>query len=287
MVRDRLLESMSTSKTPSYLQGSDKARLRRLFCRHDNLDQLIDLIRIYVRDYVFPTCPSPDPDDLKIDLITDIGQELRKAILDKLKRCFPKDAHREDTLLLKYYPDKGAALLQQALGYLVDIWVQDSKLHLGSADDTLVKKCQRLLPSMSSLPVIRGKSAHGMTFKLCGLVVFDDVRVLLRGLPRTKRQDNLSTDEIARRKRFFSKVLFALENNTTHISPPPPTIIKDLFSVASANGYEDWLRLSRTEIALDLAGQATGQTSDYFLHSISRLRIQARGLAVTPLKSTH
>ena len=251
----------------------------------DNLDQLLILVCVYIRDHLFPTCPSPDPIDLQVILIRRLGEELRKGILEKLKRYFPKDAHREEALLVKYHPDRATGLLQQGLGFLVDLWNEDTKRHRDDSEDTLAEKCQRLLPSLSNLPDRRGKSALGETSRLFGLVVFDDVRALLKGLPRV-RQGNLTEDDVTQRKQFFSGVLSGLMNNATGISPPPPAVVKDRFAEAAASDYEAWKQLSRTQIALDVAARVMKQTPDYLAHSISQLRKKASGRGIKPLKPT-
>ena len=267
---------------PPQLQTSEKNRLRQLLRGDDNLDQLLYLICLYLRDFVFPVSRSADPLEIRLVLIRRLGQELRKAIIDKLKQYFPKDANRGDAKLLSSHPDRGGEILQQALSHVLDLWVQDK----GSPEDTLVVKCQRLLPLLSQLPDLRGKSSLGETSQLFGLVLYDDVRALLKELPPTVRLDNLTEDDVRRRRSLFSGVLSALRTDTTGLSPPPSPVLQDIFSVAAQSDYKEWMNMSRTQIALDVVAKVIAQTPDYFLHSVKKLRQQARALGTTALKPT-
>ena len=253
---------------PPQLQTSEKNRIRQLLRRDDNLDQLLYLICLYIQDSIFPISVGVDS-VIKLALIRRLGQELRNAIIAKLKQYFPKDRNRGDDALLKYHPDRGGELLQQALSHLVDLWVQDKV----GPKDTIVTKCQRLLPLLSSLPDLRGKSALGKTSLLLGLVVYDDAKTLLQKLPRAKQ--TLIEDDKSQRKRVFSSIMLDLQAGNTGLSPPPSSILTDAFRIAAKNDYMDWMLLSRTGIALDIVAKAIGQTPDYFLHSVKKLRDRA------------
>ena len=253
------------------LPQEQKERLRRFFTGTDNLDQLQYLICLYVQDFL-PTYPSSDPDDLKLILIRRLGQELRTAIIKKLRQYYPKDAHRNEALLLRSYPDRAIELLQQALSHLLDIWIEDNKK---VPNDTLVKKCQRLLPLLSSLPDLRGKSVRGKTSQIFGLVLYQDAKILLQRLPRGTAQ-TLIEDDKKRRERFFSNILTALQAGDTGLSSPPSPILIEAFRKAAENNFADWMRLSRTQIAGEIAAKAVGQSADYFIHSVKRLRNRAQ-----------
>lgn len=260
----------------------DKSRLRRLFHGADNLDQLQYLICLYAQGCVFPTCPSADPADLQLVLVRRLGQELRAAILKKLKQYYPNDAHRDEAALLRYYPDRGIDLLQQALSHLVDIWTDDQRKHMNDSDDTLVLKCQRLLPMCADLPDVSGKSVLGRTSRLFGLVVYDDVMLLLRDLPQTPRI--LTDDDEKQRKQLFNRILEALQSNQTGLTPPPPLRVTEIFVTAAHSNFKDWLTMARNDIALDVVAKITGRKPSYFLKTLKELRAEAAPLKITPLK---
>ena len=264
------------------LAQKDKAHLRRLFTGADNLDQLQYLICLYVQEFVFPTCPSADPADLKLVLIRRLSQELRTAIIKKLKDYYPKDAHRNEGILLRYYPDRSIDLLQQALGHLVDIWTEDQRTHKRDVDDTLVKKCQRVLPMCADLPDLRGRSALGNTSRLFSLVVYEDVKLLLQNLPPTP--NILTNDHRKQRLELFFRILNALQRHQTGLTPLPPLCVADVFASAAQTNFEDWLQMSRSDIALDVVAKTTGQRPDYFVRTLKKLRAEADLLEVTPLK---
>jgi hypothetical protein len=256
--------------------------LRRLLTSANNLDRLQYLLCIYLQNFVFSTCPSADPVDLKVVLIRRLGQELRAAIIKKLRRYYPKDASRDETALLRYYPDRGIALLQQALGRVHDIWTDDQRKHNNDPNDTLVKKCQRLLPLCADLPDLKGKSALGRTSRLFGLVVYEDVMLLLHDLPQAPR---ISTaDNERRRTEFFTRILEALRSNCTGLTPPPPLKVTDIFAAAATVNFNDWLTMSRSNIALDVVSKTIGQNPNYFRANLKDLRLDADGLKLTPLK---
>lgn len=267
---------------PPRLQTSEKNRLRWLFASEDNLDQLLYLICLYVEDFLFPTCPSADPVDVKLVLIRRLGQELRAAILKKLKQYYPKDAHRNEAALLRSYPYRGIELLQQALGYLVDIWTEDQRSHKEDSQDTLVKKCQRLLPLCADLPDLRGRSALGNTSRLFALVVYEDVKFLLRDLPPTP--NILTNYDRKLRLGLFSRILNALQSNQSGLKPSPPPCVTEVFASAAQTNFEDWLQMSRSNIALDVVAKTTGQSPDYFLRTLKKLRAEADPLEISPLK---
>jgi hypothetical protein len=248
----------------------------------DNLDQLLYLICLYIHNFVFSISRSADPIEIKLVLIRRLGQELHKAVINKLKQYFPKDANRGDAKLLSSHPDGGGEILQQALSQLLDLWVQDK----GGPEDILVVKCQRLLPLLNQLPDLRGKSSLGETSRLFGLVLYDDVRALLKELPPTVRRDNLTEDDVKRRRSLFSSVLSALRTDTTGLYPPPSPVLQDIFSVAAKSDYKEWMTKSRTEIALEIVVKVIEQTPDYFLHSVKKLRQQALTIGTTALKPT-
>jgi hypothetical protein len=81
------------------------------------------------------------------------------------------DATRDDSTVLRYYPYQAAALLDQALGYAIDLGNADFIKHPKA---TLAERCQRLLPSLAHLPQMRGKSAHGKTSQLFTYVMYED-----------------------------------------------------------------------------------------------------------------
>jgi len=261
----------------------DKSHLRRRFHGADNLDQLQYLICLYLQGCVFPTCPSADPADLQLVLIRRLGQELRAAILKKLKQYYPNDVHRDEAALLRYYPDRGIELLQQALSHLVDIWTDDQRNHANDSDDTLVRKCQRLLPMCADLPDVSGRSALGRTSRLFGLVVYEDVMRLLRDLPQTPQI--LTDDEKKQRKQLFNQLLKALQSNQTGLTPPPPLRITEIFAAAAKANFEDWLTMARNDIALDVVAKIIGRRPSYFLKTLKELRAEAAPLKITPLKS--
>jgi len=156
----------------------------------------------------------------------------------------------------------------------------------GVPGDTLITKCQRLLPRLSSLPNLRGKSALGRTSQLFGLVLYEDARTLLKKLPKGVGESQALTEkDIDQRKKFFSMILEDLKAGNTMLSPAPSPVLLDIFGKAAENDYMDWMRLSRTDIALDIVTKVIKQTPDYFLHSVKRLRNQALRLKFKPLKS--
>lgn len=173
-------------------------------------------------------------------------------------------------------------MLQQALGHLVDIWAEDKRKYKNDSDDTLVKKCQRLLPLCADLPDFGGRSSLGRTSRLFGLVIYEDVMQLLRDLPQTP--PILTLDDERQRRRLFGQILEALRSNQTGLTPPPPLKVTEIFAAASSVNFEEWLRMARNNIALDVVAKIIGRKPSYFIKILKELRAEADLLEVTPLK---
>lgn len=257
---------MPRPKSPvPYLAPSDKTLLRRKLTAPNNLDCLLTLICWYVRDNLLRAFPPPDPPGVRAYLVRRMGEALHGAILEKLRQYHPKDASRNDETVLRYYPDQAGALLNQALGYLIDLWRDDFIQH---PIDTLATRCQRLLSSLAHLPPMRGKSAHGNTSKLFALVMYEDSLRLLNSLSRKGK-------DLRKRKTALKDLLCS----------PPKDIhpaVKRAVSGASDDDLDEWSFLSKKEIVLEIAVRAVQDSShlspDWLRQLIRDLKAQARRL---------
>jgi len=251
--------------------------LRQQFQSADNLDRLQDLICFYLKNFVLPTCPSTDPETLKDILVRRLGKEIRTSIIKKLKLYFPNDARRNESRLLAHHVDRGIDLTQQALSYFVDVWTEDQRTHKNDSSDTIVIKCQRLLPRCADLPNLRGRSNLGRTSHLFGLVIYEDAYRLLHDLPRLGRY------EMSEREGVFFEILADLKSD--RIKPRPPECIIEPFFAASKEKFANWKRMSRNNIALEIVAKVMGCKPAYFLRTLKKLHAEASTLAITPLKA--
>jgi hypothetical protein len=245
----------------SFLAIEEKNQLREKFKAHDNLDWLLTLICRYFRDHLLKAFPASDPPEVKQFLLRRVGETLHAAILLKLKQYHPKDSARDDSTLLRYYPDQATSLLIQALGHLVDIWQGDFLKHPNAY---LAERCQRLLPRLGRLPKLRGKSARGETSNIFVLVMHEDSLRLLDRLP--VRRDN---------KHRRMEILQALRNSAPSEIHP---LVVSTVSQASDQELDDWSALSKKEIALIIASRAVGGSvsPEWLRHLLPKMKAQAR-----------
>jgi hypothetical protein len=266
-VGDLVGELLRRKKSPlSFLTTEEKSLLRNKFQATNNLDWLLTLICWYVRDNLLRAFPAPDLPGVKEYLLRRIGEALHAAILEKLRRYHPNDAKRDDSTVLRYYPDQAAAVLSQALGYLIDLWRRD---FIKYPKATLAERCQRLLPSLAHLPQMRGKSAHGETSRLFTLVMYEDALRFLSSLPR--RKDN----NLVIRKRILENLR---KSQPDDIHPGIARVIAE----ASDDDLDQWADLSKKELALEIAARSvkgfTPISSEWLRHVLSDLQAQARRL---------
>jgi hypothetical protein len=258
---------LGRKKSPlSFLTTEEKSLLRKKFQATNNLDWLLTLVCWYVRDNLLRAFPASDLPGVKEYLLRRIGEVLHAAILEKLRQYHPKDAKRDDSTVLRYYPDQAAALLNQALGYLVDLWRRD---FIKYPKVTLAERCQRLVPSLAHMPQMRGKSAHGETSQLFMLVMYEDALRLLGTLPR-KKDNNFAT-----RKRILENLR---KSQPDDVHPGIVTVIAE----ASDNDLDQWADLSKKELALEIAARSVKGSApispEWLRHLLSELRAQARRL---------
>lgn len=260
------------------LAPSGRAELRRRLQASNNLDWLLTLTCRDIRAHILPACQTSDSSGIVLSteginyFIIRIGKTLALAIIEKLKVYFPKDAHKDEATLLRWQPDRAGALFEQALNRMRDLWIEDLKRH---PSDFLPARCQRLLPSLTYLPDMRGKSARGEVSWLLLLVVYTDVLQLLDPFPR--RIQFLTLDDLQQRERTLRKLRSSLPQDI-----PPAT--KMIFRDASDRDYERWLlSSSRDEIALEITvrvAERSGHklTANYFSRLIPQLEVRAQRL---------
>jgi len=261
-----------------YLTPSERAELRRRLRAPDNLDWLLICICLRFRDHILPVFQTSDPNGTVLSAddvayyVRRIGETVYRAVIEKLKGYLPNEADKDEATLVRWYPDKAGELLEQALGRMVDLWNEDLIRH---PTDFLPARCQRLLPSLTYLPDMRGKSAHGETSRLFLLVVYKDVLQLLDPFPRIIQF--LTEDDLQQRERTLQKLRRSLPQD---IVP----VIKTIFHDASDQDYEHWLRLStRDEVALEITVRVAGRyghklTTEYFRRLIPQLEAKAQRL---------
>ena len=260
-------EVLRREKYPlSFLTAEEKSSLRKKFQASNNLDWLVTLICWYVRDNLLRAFPASDLPGVRDYLLSRMGEAVHAAILEKLRQYYPNDANRDDSTVLRYYPYQAAALLNQALGYLIDLWRGD---FIKYPKATLAERCQRLLPSLAHLPQMRGKSAYGKTSQLFTLVMYEDARRLLSSLSR-RNGNNLD-----RRKKILADLR---KSQSDDIHPRIARVIAD----ASDNDLDHWAGQSKKEVALEIAARAVKGTvpisSEWLRHLLSDLKAQARRL---------
>lgn len=264
-----------------FLPIPDRARLREKFEAPNNLDWLLTFPCWYVRDCLLRAFPPPDPPEVARYLVRRIGETLFRAILQKLRTHHAKDAHQDEAILLRWYPDRAGAFLQQALSHLADRWCED---YADRPRDTLAARCQRLLPSLERLPNLRGKSALPATAKLFFLWVYEEAMRLLERLPPAGQV--LTKQVRQRREAIFREAFSNLTASTTkavlETHPLFHPVSGEFFFEVSGEEYERWLFRSRQEIALEIAVRAVralpGLTPQYLRRILPDLHAVARRL---------
>ncbi len=236
-----------------FLVPAKRSELRRKLEASNNLDWLLIFPYRYVRDFLLRVFPPPDSPEITAYLVRRIGEAIRGAILEKLKRDHPKDAHRLESVLVGTYPDRTGRILNQALCYLADCWIEDFIQHPRS---NFASRCQRLLPSLDRLPNMRGKSALGTYHQLFFLMVYDIALEKLSPLGRIRRSP--TDKDLQRRKKNFEEVFSELSqvNDPEQARGLFHPATGEIFFEVSEEDYEHWPTLPRNEIALEIAVKA-------------------------------
>src|SRR5262249_9573931 len=118
---------MSASR---FLPAEQWAVLKEQLKGEDNRNWLVSYLCQCVRDQVFLAYHSDDPRSKSPEVLQLVGLTLYTAIINKLKANLrPKDFHRDEATLVRWYPDRAATLLEQALDFLKDEWSKDVVKH--------------------------------------------------------------------------------------------------------------------------------------------------------------
>jgi hypothetical protein len=162
-----------------HLHVSDLKDLRRFLQAPNNLDWLLTLSCWFVRDQLLRAFPPPKSTAVTNDDVQRIGNEIYSAVLKKLKRHYPTEAQKGDSLLLRYRYRRAVQILIQAEGHTADLWVKD---FIKNPRASLAARCKRLLPKVGQLPG-RGKPALGTTHLLLFLIFYGDALRALNEVP--------------------------------------------------------------------------------------------------------
>jgi hypothetical protein len=167
----------------NYLHPSDLEDLRSFLQQPNNLDWLLNLSCGFVSDQLLRAFPPPKSTAVTNDDVQRIGNVICSAVLKKLKHHYPTDAQKGDSLLLRYRYRRAAAILIQAESHTIDLWARDFTRYPWAS---LAERSKRLLPKIGQLPG-RGKPALGTTHLLLFLIVYEEARRALTGVPDITR----------------------------------------------------------------------------------------------------
>ena len=231
-----------------HLHVSDLKDLRRFLQAPNNLDWLLTLSCWFVRDQLLRAFPLPKSTAATNDDVQCIGKEIYSAVLKKLKRHYPTDAQKGDSLLLRYRYRRAVQILIQAEGHTADLWVKD---FIKNPRASLAARCKRLLPKVGQLPG-RGKPALGSTHLLLFLIFYQETLRALAGVPDITRpftEAARKDREKSIRKAFdtLSPVSGRDKNRFYH----PET--GQLYLEAEPDDISQWSELPKSKIAEDIA----------------------------------
>jgi hypothetical protein len=221
--------------------------LRQHFKAENNLDWLLTYLCRAVRDLLFRVFPPRAKPDEAQQCVRAIGEALSHAVLNKLREQHPKEAHRDASKLVRWYPDRAGALVNQAIVQLAEVWISDCAQH---PRDSLNSRCDRLLPKLGALKGRRGHSASGAYAQLYFLWAYEEAMRILKGLPRSSpaRADFLQNAF----EDLTAQTPQALLESGAFRHPDTG----DIFFEISDEDLDGWRFRSRHEIAQDVAVRA-------------------------------
>jgi hypothetical protein len=243
--------------------------LKEKLTAEDNLSWLLTLICWRVED-VFRAFQANDPLSKSPELTLALGHVLYRAVIEKLKSNLPKDSHRDEATLIRWYPERTATLLEQASGFLIDTWRKDVEKN---PSETLVTRCPRVLPRLTVLPNARGRSIHGETAELFILEVYEIAMELMENLPAPGEY----------RKEILTQITQSLDLQQGTAKRPIPHVVAKIFLQGRRNNWTGiWSSLSRSELAREIALRARGNSSNtspkHLLNHLKKLRDRAAAL---------
>lgn len=259
------------------LHVSDLEDLRRVLQAPNNLDWLVTLICWYIRDHLFLAFPFTESNSGLKKTLQRLGTTICSAILVKLRRHYPSDVQKGDSILLRYRYKRAVVMLNQALAHTIDVWTNDFQQHPRA---TLSGRCKRLLPKLRELPG-RGSSALGSTHLLLYLVFYEEALRTLAGVPDLTKP--FAEADRERREQAISESFDVLPDVLGRASTRfrhPQT--GQLFFEGGQNEIRQWSSWPKSRIAEDIAVRIVKgrrKLSPKYLHLIlPKLRNIARSL---------
>lgn len=239
---------MPTTKPLRTMSLPDRATVRELLQADNNLDWLLTYVCTGIR-HMLALWPVFDPPDVVQAYTELLGKRLSQAILDKLLRYYPKNFRYGAQKLLAYYPDRAGALIEQAIRYFYETFLDDAKAFPQSP---LAERAQRLAPRLSALPNLRGRSAMGTSYRLWLYEVYrcnyEKVKQTL-GVKAWKSDKNPEAYEHELQKRVEAL------KKAFDISQPSDEMVYWSADIDDKD-LTKWVALSPHEIALELTVKA-------------------------------
>lgn len=201
-----------------------------------------------MRDRLLRACPQEQPDDSP-GILSSLATRLGGVIADAIAARLDPDGKRRSEEVLAARSRAALELWDQAFNYLVDRWLDDYCAH---PTDTAATRCQRVIPSLRTLPNMRGRSALGEHVQLWYLAVYHEARDKLARLPNASR---VASAKSARKRRALLDELFEwLPEGSRDPKSPFHPVSGNLCFEASDEDLERWaVHSSRHEIALEIA----------------------------------
>ena len=198
-----------------------------------------------------PTATAEMVPQLKTTLAWFMAGDLLDAVSAKLTHHYPHGPAKHRRI----------ALLEQALSYLNDVWVE---AFAKFPRDPLPRRCQRILPMIKQWPKadMRGRPQHGNTSQLTYLIFFEDVMKALKGLPRRPHNGY----EEKQRRAFLDGVLYPVRSvpgraGSRFFHPETKEIFFEIPDIVFERELTRWVRkLSRKEIALEITALIVTRT---------------------------
>jgi hypothetical protein len=253
-----------------FLAPDHAALLRQHFKAENNLDWLLTYLCRAVRDLLFRVFPPRAKPDEAQQCVRAIGEALSHAVLNKLREQHPQEAHRDASKLVRWYPDRTGALVNQAINLLIAVWARDCVEH---PRQLLRSRCQRLLPELGLLKSRRGRSASGKYAQLYFLWAYQEAMRILKRLPRS----DPARGEFIRRafRDITSRTPQSLLRSGVFLHPDTG----EIFFEISAEDLENWRFRSRHEIAQEVAVRAVRGRLSLGVETLHRLLPGPRRLA--------
>jgi hypothetical protein len=239
----------------NFLHPSDALDLEDILNKTDNVERIAEAFRKYFQGNLFRTTCADDSSGPAQRM----AEVLCRALVEKLRRYFSKETSRDGSTLIRWHPEQTGVFLNQALGYLIDIWTDD--FWKKPADDSAAR-CERLLPKIAQWPHLdmRGRPQHGNVFQLIYLAAYEDVMKCLGGYPRKSRGQFPHNDRDRRRKflaTIFTKLPQVPGRKGRCLFHPQSG---ELFLEATEQDIESWIDLSRHALAMEITCRVVNKT---------------------------